>query len=226
MNLPKITDIFFDLDHTLWDFDRNSAMAFATIFSKHDIRVGLSEFLEIYVPLNHSYWARYRKNEITKEELRFGRLHDTFLALKLSVSHQQINVLCDDYIFHLPDANHLFPQTLETLDYLFEKYNLHIITDGFEAVQHQKLRNSKIGHYFKTVTTSEEAGAKKPDPQIFEHAIKKANCQRNKSLMIGDNLHADVLGAINFGMHAIHFSKEKDYNGLCVDHHRCLVEIL
>lgn len=226
MNLHNITDIFFDLDHTLWDFDRNSAVAFATIFSKHKIGVELSEFLRVYEPLNNSYWERYRKNEINKEELRFKRLHDTFSALNCSVSHQQIELLCDDYIVHLPDSNHLFPGTMETLDYLFEKYNLHIITDGFHSVQHQKLQNSKIDHYFKTVTTSEEVGAKKPDPKIFQEALKKANSEKSKALMIGDNLQADVLGAINFGMQAIHYSKEKSHKGLHIEHHQSLLDIL
>src|SRR5699024_602656 len=107
-----------------------------------------------------------------------------------------------DYIDCLPNSNHLFPYTVEVLEYLEKKYTLHIITDGFEEVQWKKMRNSNIARFFQTVTTSEEAGAKKPNALIFECALKKAGCDKNNSLMIGDNLEADVMGALDYGMQA------------------------
>lgn len=226
MNINNITDVFFDLDHTLWDFEKNSAAAFQTIFAKHAFTFELSEFLATYVPINESYWNLYRKDKINKVDLRFRRFDDTFSILGHPVSREMIDILSDDYIVHLPEANHLFPGTVEALDYLHEKYNLHIITDGFREVQHLKLANSKLDHFFKTVTTSEDAGAKKPNPKIFEHAVKKAGTSKTTSVMIGDNLEADVHGALNYGMSAIYFSNAKNHDGITIDHHEHLLRLL
>lgn len=226
MNANKITDIFFDLDHTLWDFDKNSAEAFETIFKKHRLVVELSDFLKTYMPINEGYWDLYRKDDITKESLRFRRFEDTFSNLGHQVSPEMITELSEDYIFHLPNSNHLFPGTLNALDYLHKKYTLHIITDGFREVQHLKLANSKIDHYFKTVTTSEDVAAKKPNPKIFAHALEKADVSTRNSLMIGDNLEADVLGALNFGMRAIYFSEKRNHKGTTIDHHKHLHQLL
>lgn len=226
MNPNNISDIFFDLDHTLWDFDKNSAVAFETIFAKHKINLGLPLFLETYNPINQRYWSLYQRNEVNKEELRFKRLQDTFSACDFSVSGEIIEKLSEDYIVHLPESNHLFPGVVDTLNYLHKKYTLHIITNGFQEVQQQKLSNSKIEHYFKTLTTSEEAGAKKPDPRIFGFALEKAKCRKDTSLMIGDNLEADVQGALDFGMQAIHFSETCDHSGYVIAKHQSLFELL
>lgn len=224
--MSNITDIFFDLDHTLWDFDKNSALAFQTVFQKHALGIELSDFLKVYIPINEDYWDLYRKDGITKESLRFKRFDDTFFKLGYKISPEMINTFSEDYIFHLPDANHLFPGTLPALDYLHKKYSLHIITDGFHEVQHLKLSNARINHYFKTVTTSEDVGSKKPNPMIFEHALKKAGASKTTSLMIGDNLEADVLGALDYGMQAIYFSKKKNHDGTTIAHHKQLHELL
>lgn len=203
--MMKITDIFFDLDHTLWDFEKNSALAFETILVKHGVNVVLEDFLRLYIPLNIKYWELYRVDAISQEELRYGRLKDAFDALGISVDDDTIDRLSDDYIAHLPLHNHLFEGTIEILDYLQPKYKLHIITNGFHQIQEAKLRNSNIFHYFDTVTHSETAGVKKPNPLIFEHAMKNAQTTAQASLMIGDCIDADVRGAMDCGMSAIHF---------------------
>ena len=224
MKPTNITDIFFDLDHTLWDFERNSAVAFERIFSKHKIMLEVPVFLECYVPINNTYWTKYQRDEITKEKLRCGRLEDAFCELKFNISPEKIEELADDYIAHLPHSNHLFPGVLTSLEYLHKKYSLHIITNGFREVQHVKMANAKIDHFFKSITTSEEVGVKKPNPKIFAHALEKANVSKENSLMIGDNLEADIRGAIDFGMQALHFSPEPAPNVL--SHHNQLFEIL
>lgn len=206
MSMNKLTDIFFDLDHTLWDFERNSALAFQEVFKKNKLSIKLDDFLEIYIPKNHAYWKLFRENKITKEDLRFRRLMEVFQDLGVKISKEEIDQLSEDYIVFLPKNNYLFDHAVPILDYLFQKYTLHIITNGFEEVQHIKLKNSAIDHYFSTITTSEDAGVKKPDPLIFETAIKKAKTCHTKSLMIGDNLEADILGAEKYGMKAIHFA--------------------
>ena len=202
-----ITDVFFDLDHTLWDFERNSAMAFSKVLSANDIAIRLEDFLEHYVPLNFLYWEKYRREEVTQNELRYGRLKDTFDLLGHKIGDELINKLSNEYISHLPENNHLFDGAIEILDYLSAKYRLHIITNGFHEVQFRKINNSSIGHYFQTVTNSEMAGVKKPNPLIFEFALNLANAKKENCIMIGDCIDADVGGALNFGIDAILFNE-------------------
>ena len=202
--------IFFDLDHTLWDFDKNSALTFEKIFQLNDLDIDLSAFLEVYVPINLQYWKLYREEKIDKKNLKFARLNDAFKALNMQVSTSMVHKLSDDYIIYLCTFNHLFPETIAILEYLKSKYTLHIITNGFKEVQHGKLNQSNIDHYFQTVTNSEMVGVKKPNPKIFNHSLQMAKATTENSLMIGDNLEADIMGAINFGMDAICFNYHKE----------------
>jgi YjjG family noncanonical pyrimidine nucleotidase len=206
-----ITDIFFDLDHTLWDFDKNSVLAFDKIFKANHPTIDTNRFVEIYVPINQACWKLYQVDKITHEELRYQRLKQTFDQIHYEISDAEIDQIAHDYIAFLPDSNLLFDGTIEVLDYLFPKYNLHIITNGFAEVQTRKLRNSGIEKYFKTITNSEKAGVKKPHPNIFEFALSLAKAEKENAIMIGDCIEADVQGAIDFGMRAILFD-EKNTN--------------
>ncbi|WP_318311997.1 YjjG family noncanonical pyrimidine nucleotidase [Flagellimonas crocea] len=214
----KITDIFFDLDHTLWDFEKNSALTFAKILVEHKIEVDLDGFLEVYAPINFQMWALYRENGISKEELRYQRLKQTFDRLTVEVPDEVIDKLAYDYIAHLSSFTHLLPNTLETLEYLYPKYRLHIITNGFQEVQTKKLRGSGIHHYFQKIIDSEMAGVKKPHPYIFEMALEMAQVDPRNSLMIGDNIEADILGAKAMGMQVLHYNFHRDS-----DHGECIM---
>jgi YjjG family noncanonical pyrimidine nucleotidase len=202
----KITDIFFDLDHTLWDFDVNSSLAFETIFKRDHPTIEITHFIEKYIPINQACWKLYQYDKITHNELRYNRLKHTFDALEYFVSDTQIESIANDYIQLLPENNHLFEGTIEVLEYLEKKYKLHIITNGFADVQYKKINNSNIAGFFRTITNSEMAGVKKPNPIIFEHALNLADAKKENSLMIGDCLEADVQGALNAGLDAIFFN--------------------
>ncbi|WP_415373794.1 YjjG family noncanonical pyrimidine nucleotidase [Patiriisocius sp. Uisw_017] len=206
----KITDVFFDLDHTLWDFDRNSALAFERIFRDKNIAVQLPAFLEAYEPINFEYWKKFREDRVTKEQLRRGRLLESFEALKVEMDIETIDALSIAYIDALPDNNHLFDGAIEVLEYLKDTYQLHIITNGFKEVQHLKLEKSNLASYFKTVTSSEEVGVKKPNPKVFNTALQKANAVAASSIMIGDTFEADILGAENVGMDTIFYNYRKE----------------
>ncbi|MBJ6366846.1 YjjG family noncanonical pyrimidine nucleotidase [Snuella sedimenti] len=205
MKLKGITDVFFDLDHTLWDFDKNSALTFKKVFELNELAVDLNAFLANYIVINAHYWKRYRDEKIDHETLRFGRLNDTFKAVGFSIEDETVYRVSRDYIMHLTNYNHLFDNTIIILDYLSRKYTLHIISNGLSEVQHKKLRNANIYHYFKTVTNAEIAGVKKPNPKIFEFALQAANTNINQSVMVGDGYEADILGAMNVGMDVIYF---------------------
>tara|TARA_B110001452_G_C15230420_1_gene426261 strand:+ start:22 stop:711 length:690 start_codon:yes stop_codon:yes gene_type:complete len=221
MKFKNKKHIFFDLDHTLWDFDKNSALTFEKIFALNDLKIDLNSFLEVYVPINFNYWKLYREDKVDKKNLKFARLNDTFKALGIDVSAGVVHKLSDDYITYLSTFNHLFHGTIELLEYLHAKYKLHIITNGFKEAQQAKLNQSNIDHYFLTVTNSEMVGVKKPNPKIFQHALQIANATIENSLMIGDNLEADILGALNIEMDAICFNYHKEVlasNIIGVDH--------
>ncbi len=207
--MKQITDIFFDLDHTLWDFDTNSALAFDKIFKKNHPEVFTERFIEKYIPINQACWKLYQIDKMTHHELRYSRLKQSFDAINYIISDEDIHKIADDYIEFLPEFNHLFEDAIEVLEYLIPNYNLHIITNGFANVQNKKISNSNLGSYFKTITNSEMAGAKKPNPVIFEHALQIAKATKNNSIMIGDSLEADIEGALNFGMKAIFFNPDK-----------------
>ena len=201
----KITDIFFDLDHTLWDFETNSKLAFEKLLKKHAIPVSIDEYIAVYEPVNHKYWQDYAKGLKTKNEVKYDRLTDTFKALGIEVSDSLIKILAEEYLDFLKKENTLMEGAVEILEYLKDKYRLHILTNGFIEVQTEKMQNSGIAHYFEHLITSEETGKLKPHPDVFKHALQKAGTFPHKSYMIGDNFQSDVLGARNVGMHAIHY---------------------
>ena len=205
-----VTDVFFDLDHTLWDFEKNSALTFEKIFRESELEVDLNRFLKVYAPINLAYWKLYREEKISKPDLRYARLRNTFDQLSIRVEDHTINSLAVEYIEHLSTFNHLIPNTLAILDYLRPKYRLHIITNGFQEIQRKKLENASIASYFEHVIDSETAGVKKPNPHIFNYSLQVAAVRPDKAIMIGDSLEADVLGARAVGLHTIHFNAHND----------------
>jgi putative hydrolase of the HAD superfamily len=214
----SLTDIFFDLDHTLWDFEKNSRLTFKKIFNELKLTLDLEQFISHYNPINHAYWKAYRENQISQEELRFYRLSDTFNQIQYTSSIKQINLISEAYITNLSTFPYLFEGAIPLLKKLKANYKLHIITNGFERVQHFKIKNSGLAPYFDFVFTAEKVGYKKPHPEIFKAALDQTQTDPKKSLMIGDSLEADILGALSQGMHAVHFNSHHENR-----HENCLI---
>jgi putative hydrolase of the HAD superfamily len=223
--MTEVTDIFFDLDHTLWDFDKNSGLSFQRIFKEQNININLEDFLTVYEPINLQYWRMYREDRIGKEELRYKRLKSTFDALNFEISDSLIHTIAEDYITYLPLNNHLLEGTIELLEYLKPKYKLHIITNGFDEVQKIKLNKSKIADYFDVVVTSESVGVKKPNPKVFEFALNEAKITSSKAVMVGDSLEADVFGALEVGISPIHLFKDTTSDDKRITSVQSLLEI-
>jgi len=218
INSHKGQHIFFDLDHTLWDFEKNSGATFKSIFEELNFEFSLELFLDFYNPINHYYWKQYRENRISEVELRYLRLEKTFEAMKVPSTAALIDRVSELYIQQLSSHTELFEGTVSVLEYLSSKYTLHIITNGFEHVQQRKLENSGIAQFFKTVLTAEKIGFKKPHPTIFLSALKTAEVLPEHAMMIGDSLEADIQGALKLGMQAIHFNSHKE-----AYHEECLI---
>jgi len=205
----KYKHIFFDLDHTIWDFDKNAEETLYELYDAYKLsEIGLPSaaiFIETYTRNNHRLWADYHTGKITKTELRETRFKKTFLDLGVRPNLIPLSFE-DDYVQICPTKTNLFPHAHETLQYLNAKYTLHLISNGFKESSELKVGNTNIAGYFQNIIISEIVGVNKPDPAIFEHALELAGATKQESLMIGDSLEADVYGALNFGMDAIYFN--------------------
>lgn len=201
--------IFFDLDRTLWDFDRNSRETLNELFHHHipGLSCGIEKFIETYQAINEEMWAQYRNGHLAREVLRYKRFEDTLLTLGIQNPDKiLVQTLSEQYLSICPQKPGCLPNVHETLQKLREVFELHIITNGFFQTQHIKLDASGLRPYFNAIITSEDANAKKPDSEIFDFAFKAAGAMPENSLMIGDDIHADVEGAMAVGMKAIHFA--------------------
>ena len=205
--------IFFDLDRTLWDFERNLAETFRDLYDEHRLTFfGISDFdafFARYKEENRKLWDQYRKGEITKNFLKVERYHRALLAFGVD-ERGLATALSRDYIRLSPLKTNLLPNTIEVLDYLSEKYSMHIITNGFEEVQRLKLERSGLRKYFDKIIISERAGYKKPSPEVFRYSVIKAGARTEESIMIGDDLMVDIKGAMNFGMDQIWFNYTRE----------------
>lgn len=206
----KKRDIFFDLDHTLWDFDKNAEETLHELYFKYKFdslfdKESSTRFIETYTVNNHRLWGLYHHGKISKPELRKARFVDTFTALGVSpeLFPEEFEL---EYLTICPQKTNLFPDAHETLAYLGEKYNLHLISNGFKEACETKLEKSNLKKYFKHVFISEVIGVNKPDPKIFRFALETAAAGAEASLMVGDNLDADIRGAMNAGIDAIFFN--------------------
>ncbi len=208
----KITHVFFDLDRTLWDFEQNSHDELSAIFSRHQLMMkGISlveEFIKVYKKINEECWELYRMNAIKKEDLRSVRFAQTleYFGINDPALSERIGL---EYVTNSPMRTKLIKDSHEILEYLNPKYSMHMITNGFEEVQHVKLRECGLTPFFGEVITSEMAGAKKPEKKIFDLAIELTGANPATSVYIGDDLLVDALGAANAGWQAVYFNPHK-----------------
>ncbi len=218
--------LFFDLDHTLWDFETNSKETLQELFLSHQLNETVTPdfklFFEKYSYHNKKLWDRYHHGFITQDDLKWKRMWHTLLEFKRG-DEKLSKQLSGEFLEILPNKKKLFPYTIEILDYLTKKqYKLHLITNGFDNVQWRKLDNSNIGHYFSSVITSQLACCLKPNKEIFDFAIAKAGCCYRESIMLGDNLDADIQGAMSAGMDTVfvnHLKEETVLKPTHVIHH-------
>lgn len=195
--------LFFDLDHTLWDFEANAKDTLAQLFV--DLQLAskgipvFDQFFERYIFHNNRLWKRYIQGHMRQDELRWKRMWHTLLDFKIA-NETLAKAISTAYLEHLPDRKKVFAYTFEILEYLKTKgYILHLITNGFDEVQHRKILNSGLQPYFNEVITSEGCNSVKPMPEIFNYALSKTGAIRNQAIIIGDNIETDIQGGINAG---------------------------
>ena len=200
----KYKHIFFDLDHTLWDFERNSSESLEEIYhqlalQKHGVE-SLQAFIAHFLRINTALWDDFDNGRLHHTYIRQNRFRLVFEAIGIAcpANHEEIGEL---YLKLLPDKKHLLEGALELLMYTHAAgYGMHIITNGFNEVQARKIASSQIGHFFENIITVDIANAKKPDRAIYEFALASASASAEECLMVGDNWIADIIGAKQMGM--------------------------
>ncbi|MBO0948853.1 YjjG family noncanonical pyrimidine nucleotidase [Fibrella forsythiae] len=201
--------LFFDLDHTLWDFDRNSSESIAEIYDTYRLaEVGLSSvdaFAETFITVNRQLWRDYDLDLIGHEYIRANRFPMVFRALGVGDTSCCAD-LNTEYLRLLPQKAHLTDSARDVLEHLHGRYRMHIITNGFAEIQAVKMAASEIAHFFEEVVTTQSADAKKPNPRIFEYALQATGATVAESLMLGDNYEADILGAKAVGLDTVFYN--------------------
>ena len=203
----KYQHLFFDLDHTLWDFEANAKETLQHLCLLNALEEkGVTDFeffFKRYCYHNELLWQRYTNGSIKQDDLRWKRMWLSLLDFKIA-DEALARSLAVQFLEQLPNRKNLFPYTVEILQYLKSRdYTLHLITNGFENVQHNKLSNSNLGDYFEEVITSEKANSLKPNKEIFEFARQITGAETDESVMIGDNIDADIKGAMNAGFDTV-----------------------
>jgi putative hydrolase of the HAD superfamily len=205
--------LFFDLDHTLWDFEKNSAECLADIYQIFDFKglniSNLEAFQQEFSIVNRHHWSLLEQNLITHEDLRRRRFQETLENLGVKDLKKSFGLEINEYFLELlPKKAHLIEGAVEVLEYLLPKYELHIISNGWQDIQVNKMKSSEIHHYFGEIITNELAGTRKPDRRIFDYAVDVTKADLSESLMIGDNYEADILGAINANMDTVFYNPD------------------
>jgi putative hydrolase of the HAD superfamily len=209
--MQQYNHLFFDLDHTLWDFKTNSVNTLHELYEKYKLDNAydsFNQFYEKYELHNEKLWSLYREGKLTKIQLNFQRFYLPFSEAGIT-DEQFTNIFAKEYITVNPTKTNLMPNALNVLNQLKPHFKLHVITNGFKEVQNIKLKNSNLQHFFSKVFISETIGASKPKTTFFEYAVKSANARKKECLIIGDNLGTDINGAINFGLDYVYYNPEK-----------------
>jgi putative hydrolase of the HAD superfamily len=209
--MKKYTHLFFDLDRTLWDFEANTAEVLKEMYDKFGLKVYFGDFYTFsraYHEINNDLWEKYRQGVITKDILRWTRFHKTLFQYNcddMELAHK----LGDIYVEQSPLKTKLYPNTIETLALLNDKYKQYILTNGFKEVQHIKVKQCNLEQYFERVFTSEEAGKMKPSKIFFNYVLSELQVKPENCLMIGDDVKADIEGARNCNIDQVFFNPQK-----------------
>jgi putative hydrolase of the HAD superfamily len=209
--------LFFDLDRTLWDFERNSLETLKGLFVDFALedrgKGDFAAFNAIYQRENAQCWADYREGRMAKEVLRSERFKRALSGFGVEDDDLAAS-LGWKYVERGPHQRHLLPGTLEVLEALKTRgHEIHILTNGFSEIQHIKVENTGIAPWVDMLLTSEELGHLKPAKACFEGALLATGAHRERAWMIGDDHGADVVGAHEAGWKAVHFDPEGTHEG-------------
>ncbi|MDO4164613.1 MAG: YjjG family noncanonical pyrimidine nucleotidase [Bacteroides sp.] len=201
-------NLFFDLDDTLWAFSQNARDTFEEMYHKHNYDRFFSSFEHFYTLYEHrnlELWDEYGRGEVTKDELNRQRFLYPLEAVGAGDA-ALAKAFSEDFFSVIPTKSKLMPHAREVLEYLAPKYNLYILSNGFQELQCRKMHSAGIDGFFKKVVLSDDIGILKPRPEIFHFALSATQSELRESLMIGDNPDNDIAGAAGVGMHQVYYN--------------------
>jgi len=221
--------ILFDLDHTLWDFEKNATEALGELYATYELEsqgtFSLEEFCDTFHKVNYHLWHLHQTGDYDQARLRAERFKMIFSDLGMSEAKMPLQI-ADAYLKLCPSKPHVFPYTYDILAYLQDRYELHIVTNGFADVQGVKLKSAGLSDYFKHIVTSDHAGFRKPDPGIFSYILELIEARPTDCIMIGDNLDTDIAGAQGAGIDCIYFNPQKNHHEALTNYEiSCLSEL-
>ncbi len=227
--MPTYQHILFDLDHTLWDFEKNAAEALTELYASYKLSslggFSVEEFCRAFHKVNYHLWHLHQTGDYDQVQLRSDRFKMIFSELGMAEAQIPLSI-ADAYLKLCPTKPYVFPYTHDILEYLQERYQLHIVTNGFADVQFVKLKSSGLTDYFKHIVTSDDAGSRKPDPGIFRHILNLIGTTSAECIMIGDNLDTDIAGAQAVGIDCILFNPQQvPHQALTNYEIKCLSEL-
>jgi YjjG family noncanonical pyrimidine nucleotidase len=220
--------IFFDLDHTLWDYECNSRetlLELHTSFNLIERGIPFNDFHHHFTRVNVALWEQYDRGLIDNTVIRHGRFKK--VLEQFNVREEKLSaVLSEEYLYGCPKKSNLVPHAKDTLEYLSQHYALTVVTNGFDEIQSVKLLSGEITHYFEHVITSQKAGHKKPSREIFDYALSVNNLECHEVIMIGDNLITDIGGARNACIDTVFYNPAALSHKEVVDYEiKCLSEL-
>ena len=228
--MKGIRHIFFDLDHTLWDYDRSAQETLLEIFMNLELaKSGITEkkFVNTFYEVNDKLWMKYNDGLVDREYIKNERFNEVFLTSGIDLAKSK---MASAYFLNNCSLKpYLMTDAITALNYLDKRYELHIITNGFLDAQNRKLSSSGIAKYFKVMVTSECANSRKPSPEIFEYSLSEAGASKDDSIMIGDNPRTDIHGAKSFGMKTIFYNptgRKKSLADFTIQSHMELLKLL
>lgn len=210
MKSANIRHLFFDLDHTLWDYNRNARETLWELYYEFNLmHYGIApfeDFLRAFLWANGQVWNAFEESNLNQFQLRHKRLELVFEQFQLPFT--PIEGFNEAYYQRCCHKVHLVDGAIPLLQALVPHFSMHVITNGFDDTQFHKLEKPGLAPFFKTVTTSEKAGRKKPDPAFFQFALQQAGAKKEESMVIGDGWRTDVAGALALDLPVIWFNSE------------------
>lgn len=220
--------IFFDLDHTLWDYECNAKETLLDLHASYKLEekgIPFEDFHQHFRRINLELWTLYDRGAIDNSVIRNERFKKVLEKFRI-IEDKLSSDLSTEYLHGCPKKSNLVPHAREVLDYLSGRYTMTIVTNGFDEIQNVKLISGEITHYFNHIITSQKAGHKKPSREIFEYALSLNELHCGEVIMIGDNLITDIGGARNACIDTVYYNPAGLAHNEEVSHEiRCLSEL-
>ena len=209
--MGKYKNIFIDLDDTIYDFAAASRESFEEVYTMLGYERffnSFNHFLSLYEPHNLELWALYGEGKITKAQRNSDRY--SYPLRMVGIDDQELaDTFCREVLCRIPTKNKVIPGAIELLEYLYPKYDLYILSNGFKELQEHKMETAGLRKYFKRIVLSEDIGINKPHPELFIHALQVADATCENSIMIGDMFDTDIVGAAGVEMDQIFYNRKR-----------------